>query len=274
MNLAYQCDAQGVFVGETRVQEDPMEPGAWLLPPDCIVDAPPTFDEETQIAVYLDGAWSVHDLPESQDETSATTPLDDVPAPSVSTVVATQDNRPEVGAHEIAVIVDGQWTVVADWRGTPYWLADDTEYRITELGQTPPEGARLSSPPILSTPPMNLVDAKTAQVSALRSAYASLVHQPMGLTTAAGHEGFFACDADSVATLTAVLAACEPSQTFSPNVWLDAGGVPVTPFNFADLQALAAAIVHRPAPDYQTLLEKIGQVVSATTIAEVQAVAW
>ncbi len=71
---------------------------------------------------------------------------------------------------------------------------------------------------------------KTAQVAALRSAYQAMVQQPVSSTTAAGHQGLFPCDADSLCHLQALLAACAQSQTFAPNLWLDAGGLPVTPF--------------------------------------------
>jgi hypothetical protein len=93
-------------------------------------------------------------------------------------------------------------------------------------------------------------------------------------TSAADHEGRFACDADSVANLHTVLAACLASQTFVTDLWLDVVGIPVTPFSYADLQGLAQALANRPMPDYQSLLMKIGQVVSATSVTDVQAVVW
>ncbi|MDR5746736.1 hypothetical protein QCE73_26530 [Caballeronia sp. LZ029] len=67
----------------------------------------------------------------------------------------------------------------------------------------------------------------------------------MRFTTAADHEGLFACDADSVANLQTVLADCAASQTFTPDLWLDAGGVPVTPFRcFMRLLSAADVAAH------------------------------
>jgi hypothetical protein len=96
---AYQCDAQGAFVGMTQVQEDPMEPGRLLLPPSCVLIAPPAFDARTQRAVYEDDAWRVRDLPEPESEPTVRPVASDVPTP---------DNRPQTGEHEIAVIIEGR----------------------------------------------------------------------------------------------------------------------------------------------------------------------
>lgn len=137
---AYQCDAQGVFVGMTQVQEDPTEPGALLLPPGCVLIAPPAFDARTQRAVYQDDAWSLLDVPEPKP----------VMSPVASNEIPTPANRPKTGEHEIAVIVEGRWTVVPDWRGVRYWSADGGEHVITDLGDTVPPNASLSPP---SPPP-------------------------------------------------------------------------------------------------------------------------
>ena len=79
---------------------------------------------------------------------------------------------------------------------------------------------------------------------------------------------------DSLAHLQTALAACAQLQSFAPNLWLDAGGVPVTPFTDADLEGLAQAIASRPLPTYETLLLKIGEVMSASTVDEAQAIGW
>ncbi|SAK88025.1 hypothetical protein AWB75_06014 [Caballeronia catudaia] len=280
LTRAYQLDEQGVLVGETMVQEDPMEPGVYLLPPGCVLLAPPAVDADTQVVRYRDGAWDVHDRPSSSEPTTAPVEADVSTPRAVSAIVPTQANQPKAGEHEIALIVDGQWAVVADWRGTAYWLPNDdtagpaaTEHRITELGQTPPDGALFSPPPApLRVSSTSLADAQAVQIATLRSAWQSATECPVNFTTAAGHADGFACDAASVAKLDAMLAAYAQSGTWPPNLWLNASGMPVTPFTFADMQALARAVADRATPDYEALLLKIGQVMAAATTDEVQAI--
>lgn len=277
LTTAWQCDEQGVLIGEMMVQEDPIEAGTYLLPAGCVLIAPPAFDSHTQMAVFADDAWSVHELPLPREVPPNASPIAnsaDTGSLPVPTVVPTEANKPVAGEHELAVIVDGQWTVVPDWRGLRYWLANGSAHRIVELGDTPPDDARFSPPPKQPAPALRLDEAKAAQIAMLRSAYESCVHQPVSFTTATGDSSVFACDPASVDNLQAVLAECCASQAFPPNLWLDVGGLPVTPFKYADLQGLAQAIASRPVPSYQSLLAKIGQVMSATNVPDAQTIAW
>jgi hypothetical protein len=115
LTTADQCDAHGLLVGETMVQEDPMEQGAWLLPPGCVLVALPTADASNQIAIFLDGAWHTHERP-LPDPTLESVVADDAPPSTPHTFVPMPANKSATGEHEIALIVDGHWTVVADWR--------------------------------------------------------------------------------------------------------------------------------------------------------------
>lgn len=69
---AYQCNDQGVYLGETVVQEDPMAPGEYLLPPGCTLIAPPAISTGQQ-GVFADGAWTVEAVP--QPVTAESAPL-------------------------------------------------------------------------------------------------------------------------------------------------------------------------------------------------------
>jgi hypothetical protein len=60
--IAYQCNAQGVYLGETTVQEDPMSPGVYLLPSNATFNAPPTIGSGQQ-AVFAGDAWTVENIP-------------------------------------------------------------------------------------------------------------------------------------------------------------------------------------------------------------------
>ncbi len=136
MITAYQCDPNGVFIGTTSVQKDPQEPGVLLLPPFCTEVPPPNYDAATQLVVFKDGAWAIEAIP--------------VIAPPAEPVVeefATAANKPQAGANELAVVSEGKWRLVPDFRGIPYWVNGVLGYPITELGVSPPEGFSLVAPP-------------------------------------------------------------------------------------------------------------------------------
>lgn len=61
---------------------------------------------------------------------------------------STETAPPPVGEHEAAVYRDGAWSVVPDWRGHEYWLADGSRHEIIELGVEPPDGALDEEPPV------------------------------------------------------------------------------------------------------------------------------
>ncbi|MGF6604655.1 hypothetical protein P3T23_009411 [Paraburkholderia sp. GAS448] len=260
---AYQCSAEGVFTGETLVQEDVFAPGTFLLPAGCTLQPPPAFDAAMQVPVFAHGGWRVETLP----------PLLE-PEPVTSIELATEANRPEAGPNQIAVIVDGQWQLLTDWRGTTYWLDDGTKHTIVALGETLPADALLSPTAPPAPAPPTLDEAKADRIAMLRAGYATALRQPVRFTTQAGMTDAFATDTGSVANLDAVLAACAKTQDFPSGLWLNASGLPVTPFSYADLQGLVQAIANHPAPDYQDLLLKIRDVMAATTIGAVQAVTW
>lgn len=48
----------------------------------------------------------------------------------------------------------------------------------------------------------------------------------------------------------------------------------ITPFTFADVQGLAAAIENAETPEYQELLKLIGEINAATTVSAVRAIVW
>lgn len=257
---AYQCDSRGVLIGATVVQEDAFEPGMFLLPPNCTLVAPPAFDPSAQQAVCTNGEWTIQALP-------ATTAQ---PA-SIAQPLPTAENKPEAGENQIAVIVDGQWQLLADYRGTTYWLPDGSKHQILVIGETPPENALPSAPP---APALTLSQAQSEQIVILRAAYQFAIQQPVEFTTEGGHTDTFAADTQSVNNLEAMLCAYAKSLQFPLNLWLNAAGVPVTPFTFADLQGLAQAIANQATPDYQELLAKIAAVMAATTVDAVSAVTW
>ena len=119
-----------------------------------------------------------------------------------------------------------------------------------------------------------LAAAKAAQIASLQAAYQRALTAPVSYTTKAGTTATFAQDATTVSNLQDALLGSQASQTWSINLWLDVSGSPVSPFTFADLQGLAAAMESADTPKFTELLTLIAQVNAATTIAAVQAIIW
>lgn len=61
MKVVYQCNDDGFLVCETLVQESPLEPGVWLMPPNCVEVRPPDLLEH-QGARWDGEKWNVVDF--------------------------------------------------------------------------------------------------------------------------------------------------------------------------------------------------------------------
>ena len=47
---------------EIEVDESPLEPGVWLIPPKCVDEEPPSFDASKKTCKYIDEEWVVADI--------------------------------------------------------------------------------------------------------------------------------------------------------------------------------------------------------------------
>ena len=61
MNV-YQTDLNGVFVGATTADKDPLDSTNWLIPAGCVKTAPPTITEK-QLAKWDGAKWNVQNIP-------------------------------------------------------------------------------------------------------------------------------------------------------------------------------------------------------------------
>lgn len=66
---------------------------------------------------------------------------------------ATTAPPPTTGKNQCARFRDGAWEVVADFRGTSYWLPDGTRHEVTSAGEVLPPDALAAAP----LPPINEV---------------------------------------------------------------------------------------------------------------------
>ena len=61
MNV-YQTDLDGVFVGTTVADKDPLDSTNWLIPAGCVQIAPPTITDK-QFAKWDGAKWGVETIP-------------------------------------------------------------------------------------------------------------------------------------------------------------------------------------------------------------------
>ena len=117
-----------------------------------------------------------------------------------------------------------------------------------------------------------LAQAQTAQIAILTAARNAAMLAPVSYKTAAGTTALFATTPEATGYLQGVIDA--GSAAWTANLWLSNAGTPITPFTFADVQGLAAAIEAVETPEYQELLKLIGEVMAATTVSASQGVTW
>lgn len=60
---AYQFDRAGLLVGTTEADESPMEPGVYLLPARCTLDAPPSDVPADKWPRWNGSAWELVSRP-------------------------------------------------------------------------------------------------------------------------------------------------------------------------------------------------------------------
>ena len=94
MNV-YQTDLNGVFVGNTVADQDPLDSNNWLIPAGCVETAPPTITD-SQIAKWNGSGWVVETIPVAEPEPE---PI----APEVS-----------VRAERDGLLMNSDWTQVDD----------------------------------------------------------------------------------------------------------------------------------------------------------------
>ena len=96
MNV-YQTDIDGVFVGITTADQDPMNESNMLIPAGCVETAPPSTTD-AQLARWDGSAWVVEDIP-AQEQEPEPEPVD----PAL-----------EARANRDALLSSSDWTQVAD----------------------------------------------------------------------------------------------------------------------------------------------------------------
>ena len=96
MNV-YLTDIDGVIVGITTADQDPMDASNTLIPAGCVETAPPSITDE-QLARWDGSAWAVEDIPAPEADP------DDEPV----------DLAKEARAKRDSLLNSSDWTQVAD----------------------------------------------------------------------------------------------------------------------------------------------------------------
>lgn len=63
MDIYHYHPATGEYQGYGIADESPLEPGHYLVPANATLLVPPDFDPGVQICRYVEGQWTVEDLP-------------------------------------------------------------------------------------------------------------------------------------------------------------------------------------------------------------------
>lgn len=94
MNV-YQTDSNGVYVGATTADKDPLDSTNWLIPAGCVETAPPTVTD-SQLAKWDGSKWSVETIPVAEPD----------PKPIAPEVL--------VRAKRDGLLINSDWTQVDD----------------------------------------------------------------------------------------------------------------------------------------------------------------
>lgn len=119
-----------------------------------------------------------------------------------------------------------------------------------------------------------LTQAQSSQVDVLAQAYAAAIAQPVSYTTKAGVAKTYQADPGSVSNLQNTLLGLQAAQATPTGFYWVAADNTQVPFTYADLQALAAAMLAQGWAAFQKLQTLKAQVAAATTVTAVQAVTW
>jgi hypothetical protein len=87
---AYQFDRAGLYVGATVADESPMEPGVYLVPAGCTLDAPPAEVPDDKWPRWNGKAWNLVNRP-----ATAATANDNDPVAKLQAFLA---SNPDVAA--------------------------------------------------------------------------------------------------------------------------------------------------------------------------------
>jgi hypothetical protein len=119
-----------------------------------------------------------------------------------------------------------------------------------------------------------LAPAQAVQIRTVTASYNSAINQTVSYTSKVGVTETYDADSTSVNTLTYSILGFQSTQTVPTGFYWVAADNTQVPFEYADLQGLASAIITRNAPLFQQLQTLKTQIKMATSVTAVQAIIW
>lgn len=162
---------------------------------------------------------------------------------------------PVAASSAILVVTATQWANQSgDW-----WVVNGG---LTQTDPNAPTVAQL------------VAQAQAAQIVTLTQAYKSAIQQPVSYTSKGGVTKTYQADPQSLSNLQNAILGMQASAIVpSGFYWVSADNTQV-PFTFADLQGLAADLLAQGWAAFQHLQTLKAEVLAATTVSAVQAIAW
>jgi hypothetical protein len=160
------------------------------------------------------------------------------------------------------------------WQDENGGLHDDMGGAALSLPSWPAGLVQLTDAEVVALRAPTLAQVQASQIATLAAAYQAASQQSVTFTTKAGVTKTFQADASSQAIIQQSLAGYSGSQSVPTGFYWVSADNTLVPFVFSDLQGLAAAMIAQGWAAFQQLQTLKTQVISATTVAVVQAVVW
>ena len=180
---------------------------------------------------------------------------------------------PILAVNEWAQFVSGAWIAVPNHRGET-WYDQTTGAPVTIEAFGQPAANLAATLPLT----IALEQKRTAQIAVLQASYAAAISTPVTFKNAAGiSTSYPAGNTVAINGFTAMQnlsnAIGAGSSAWTLGKWLDVNNM-TQAFTYVDLQGLAAAMESVISLDWQDLIAKVGEVHAATSIADIESVAF
>ena len=65
--IVYQTDDDGIYIGQNNADESPLERGIFLIPKNCVTEAPPSIPDGSR-AKWNGSSWEIETIPVEEEE--------------------------------------------------------------------------------------------------------------------------------------------------------------------------------------------------------------
>lgn len=121
---------------------------------------------------------------------------------------------------------------------------------------------------------VSLSEAQQHQISQLFGSYTLAITQPVTYQSQANITKQYQTDSQSINNLSSMLLAFQSTQTVPQGFYWVALDNTQVPFTYQDMQNLAATIGTQGFTSFSKLQSLKAQVITATTVAQVQTITW